>query len=64
MNPLTKKYDNRYVFGNPEISGFDDDPYITFFTNQTGDNSTRIKITDMKGRFKEVNLTLGTVPEP
>lgn len=64
LNPLTKKYDNRYVFGNPEISGFDDDPYITFFTNQTGDNSTRIKITDMKGRFKEVNLTLGTVPEP
>ncbi len=49
LNPRTKKYVYNYDFP------------ITFYTNKTGDNSTKIDIRDLAGNFYAKELTLGTV---
>ena len=49
LNPRTKRYDYYYDFK------------MTFYTNKTGDNSTKIDIRDLAGNFYAKELTLGTV---
>lgn len=49
LNPRTRKYEYKYDFP------------LTFYTSKNGDNSTRIKIRDLKGDFNTTDLTLGTV---
>ena len=49
LDPVTKKY------------VYDYDYSIKFKTSKPGDNSTKINISDMAGRFNEMELTLGTV---
>ena len=58
LNPRTKKYEYKYVFGATT------EDRITFYTNKTGDNSTRIHINDLANQFTAVDLVIGTVPEP
>lgn len=49
LDSATHKYKNKYEFD------------LKFFTNKSGDNSTKIKITDMADFFYEKELVLGTV---
>lgn len=49
LDLATHKYKNKYEFD------------IKFYTNKSGDNSTKIKITDLKDIFYSTELTLGTV---
>ena len=51
LNPRTKKYEYTYAFP------------MKFYTNKSGDNSTRIYLGDMAtpARFNSTTLTLGTV---
>lgn len=49
LDPVTKKY------------VYDYDYSIKFKTSKPGDNSTKINISDMAGRFNDKELTLGTV---
>ena len=67
LDSRTKKYVYKYVFGDPNVSG-DANDKITFYTNKTGDNSTKIHINDMAGNFAPVDLVIGTVatstPDP
>ncbi len=61
LNPRTMKYEYKYVYGDPSVSGIAND-YIVFYTNKVGNNYTKIKIRDMANRFTPVELTLGTPP--
>ena len=66
LNSRTKTYEYRYVFGNPDASGYSTDPYIIFYTNKPSGNDTQIRISDMAGKFEPTTLTLPvpTTPEP
>lgn len=59
LNPRTKKYEYKYVFGATETDR------IRFFTNKTDtessdNNSTKIHVNDLAGQFTPVDLGIGS----